>query len=170
MKRIFSPWRSKYIETFKNEKPRKGESLFTRILREKKDAKNLVVMRKTHCFVIMNLYPYNSGHIMIVPNRQTSELGDLSIEEHAEIMQVTAQMIEILKKVLHPHGFNFGANIGRVAGAGIDNHIHFHVVPRWNGDTNFMPIVGDVKVVSEEITKTYKKIKAAIQSISKKRK
>ncbi|MDP1677579.1 MAG: HIT domain-containing protein, partial [Bacteroidota bacterium] len=149
MKRLFSPWRSKYISTFKNEKPRKGESLFSRILRENKDDKNLVVVRKIHCFVMMNLYPYNSGHLMIVPYQQTSEMSNLSTEELSEIMETISQMIEILKKVLKPHGFNFGANLGRAAGAGVDDHIHFHIVPRWNGDTNFMPTLGEIKVVSE---------------------
>lgn len=163
MKRLFSPWRSKYIATFKNEKPRKGESLFTKILREKKDEKNLVLLRKKHCFVMMNLYPYNSGHLMVVPNRQVAEMNALTSEEYAEIMTVSAEMIEILKRVMKPHGFNFGANIGRAAGAGIDNHIHFHIVPRWTGDTNFMPTLSDVKTVSEDMRDTYKSIKRAIQ-------
>lgn len=163
MKRLFSPWRSKYISTFKNEKPRKGESLFTRILRENRDEKNLVVIRKKHCFVLMNLYPYNSGHLMIVPYKQTSEIQDLSNEEYSEILETAAEMIAILKKIMKPQGFNFGANIGRVAGAGIDDHIHFHIVPRWNGDTNFMPILGDTKVVSEDMKATYKKITSALK-------
>ncbi len=164
MEQLFSPWRSKYIATFKEEKPGSGKSLFTRILREAKDEKNLVLLRKKHCFVLMNLYPYNSGHLMIVPYRQISEMSDLSAAESAEIMATTAQMIEILKTVMKPHGFNFGANLGRAAGAGIEDHLHFHIVPRWNGDTNFMPTLGDVKVVSEEIKSTYKKIKAKIKS------
>ncbi len=163
MKRLFSPWRSKYISTFKNEKPRKGESLFTRILRENRDEKNLVVIRKKHCFVLMNLYPYNSGHLMIVPYKQTSEIQDLSNEEYSEILETASEMIAILKKIMKPQGFNFGANIGRVAGAGIDDHIHFHIVPRWNGDTNFMPILGDTKVVSEDMKATYKKITSALK-------
>ncbi len=171
MERLFSPWRSKYISTFKNEKPRKGESLFTRILRENKDKKNLVIVRKLHCFVMMNLYPYNSGHLMIIPYKQTAEMSHLSKEEYAEILETVSEMMEALKKIMKPHGFNFGANIGRVAGAGIDDHIHFHLVPRWNGDTNFMPTLGDVKVVSEDIKATCKKIKSVITSKnSKKRK
>ncbi|MFA5833691.1 MAG: HIT domain-containing protein [Bacteroidota bacterium] len=164
MKRLFSPWRSQYIATFKNEKPQKGESLFARIIRQNKDEKNLVIIRKKYCFVMMNLYPYNSGHLMIVPYKQTSEMSDLTLEENAEIMSTTAEMIEILKKVMKPQGFNFGANLGRVAGAGIDDHIHFHIVPRWNGDTNFMPTLGDVKVVSEDIQSTYKKIIATLRT------
>lgn len=170
MERLFSPWRSQYISTFKNEKPRKGESLFSRILREKKDSKNLVIVRKNHCFVMMNLYPYNSGHLMIVPYQQTSEISDLSVEEMSEIMETSSQMIEILKKILKPQGFNFGANLGRAAGAGVDDHIHFHIVPRWIGDTNFMPTLSDIKVVSEDMRETFKKIKNEITSKKYKRK
>lgn len=169
MKRMFSPWRSKYIASFKNEKPRKGESLFTGILRQNKDAKNFVIVRKTHCFVMMNLYPYNSGHLMVIPYRQTADIAALTAEEHTEIMETTAQMIGILKKIMNPQGFNFGANLGRAAGAGVDDHIHFHIVPRWTGDTNFMPTLGDVKVVSEEMNATYKKIIAELKPKIKKR-
>lgn len=170
MKRLFSPWRSKYISSFKNEKPRKGESLFSQILRENKDEKNLIVIRKNLCFVMMNLFPYNSGHLMIVPFQQTSHMSDLSKEELSEIMETSSQMIEILNKVLKPHGFNFGANLGRAAGAGVDDHIHFHIVPRWNGDTNFMPTLGNVKVVSEDMKATFKNIKRELKSIKSKRK
>jgi len=167
MEKLFSPWRSKYIATFKDEKLRQGESLFTRILKERNDSKNLVLTRKKHCFVMMNLFPYNSGHVMIVPYKQTPNLSGLTKEEYAEIMQTAEEIMRALDVVMKPHGFNFGANIGRVAGAGIDDHIHFHIVPRWNGDTNFMPVLSDVKVVSEDLQQTYKKIKAALQSHTK---
>lgn len=167
MEKLFSPWRSKYIATFKDEKPHKGESLFTRILKEKNDSKNLVLKRKKHCFVMMNLFPYNSGHVMIIPYKQTPNLTGLTKEEYAEIMQTAEEIMRALDVVMKPHGFNFGANIGRVAGAGIDDHIHFHIVPRWNGDTNFMPVLSDVKVVSEDLQRTYKKIKAVLQSHTK---
>lgn len=170
MKRLHSPWRSRYIATFKNEKPKKGESLFTRIIRQRKDVKNLVIVRKEHCFVMMNLYPYNSGHLMVVPYQQTAAMSALPAETLTEIMVTVSEMTEVLTEVLKPHGFNFGANLGRVAGAGIDDHIHFHIVPRWNGDTNFMPTLGDVKVVSDDMQSTYKKIVAAIARRTKKRK
>jgi ATP adenylyltransferase len=164
MEKLFSPWRSKYIATFKNEQPRDGESLFTRILKEKKDAKNFIVVRKKHCFVMMNLYPYNSGHLMIIPYSQVPDMEMLSSEEFTEIMETSAQMIKLLKKIMNPHGFNFGANIGRVAGAGIDDHIHFHIVPRWNGDTNFMPTLGDIKVVSDDMKQTYKQLLSLLKT------
>jgi ATP adenylyltransferase len=170
MKHLFSPWRSKYIASFRNEKPRKGFSLFSTMILQNNDEKNLILVRKKHCFVVMNLFPYNNGHLMIVPYKQTRDISALTPEESAEIMQTTSEMISILKKVMKPHGFNFGANLGRVAGAGIDDHIHFHIVPRWNGDTNFMPTLSEVKVVSEEIRITYKKIKKALLTKKQKRK
>lgn len=169
MKRLFSPWRSKYIASFKNEKPKKGVSLFTRILKEKRDVKNLVLLRKKHCFVMMNLYPYNSGHLMVIPNKQTSSLTALSSAELNEVMETISEMIDLLTKVFQPHGFNVGANIGRVAGAGIEEHVHFHIVPRWNGDTNFMPVTGDIKIVSESMEQSFKKLKKAIQNKSPKK-
>lgn len=153
MKHLFSPWRSAYIKSF-NEKKHSTECLFCRILKqrgEKNDADNLVVWRGTLCFVVMNKYPYNSGHVMVVPNLHTSSFHRLSAEELAEIMLITGKCIKALEKISKPQGFNFGANLGKTAGAGIDKHVHFHLVPRWNGDTNFMPVVSDVKLVSESL-------------------
>lgn len=161
MKRMWSPWRSKYIETFKKPPRKSRKSLFTNILKSKDDDKNFVVWREEHCFVVMNLYPYNSGHLMIVPNRQTREFEDLTLVELAEIMQTTQRAMKALDKVMHPQGYNFGANIGRVSGAGVDDHIHFHLVPRWNGDTNFMPVLADTKTISEDMRDTLKKLRAA---------
>jgi ATP adenylyltransferase len=161
---MFSPWRSRYIATFKDEKKSGNKDcLFCRIAKERNDSKNLVVVRKGHCFVVMNLYPYNSGHLMIVPFRHTPDFEGLSLEEYGEIMATASEMIELLRKVSHPQGFNFGANIGRVAGAGIDQHVHFHLVPRWNGDTNFMPTVGEVKLVSEDTKTTWKQLRKALK-------
>lgn len=162
MKRLWSPWRSQYIQSFKApaKKTRRSTSLFTAARVSRDDRKNLVVWRGKHCFVIMNRYPYNSGHLMIVPNRQTRTVTDLTPDEMTEIMLTLQHAIKALDKVMHPHGYNFGANFGRSAGAGVDNHIHFHVVPRWNGDTNFMPVLSDTKLISEDITATWKKLRA----------
>lgn len=163
MERLWSPWRSKYIETFKKPPRRKKNSgsLFTRALKSKDDDKHLVVWRGKTCFVMMNLYPYNSGHLMIIPNRQTGRFEDLTKEELAEVMLATRRAMKALTRVMHPQGFNFGANIGRVSGAGVDDHIHFHLVPRWNGDTNFMPVLVNAKVISEDIRETLKKLRKA---------
>ncbi len=165
MQRLWSPWRSKYIGTFKSEsKRRKKESLFTSAWKSGNDAQHLIVWRGTSCFVIMNRYPYNSGHLMIVPYRQVADFQDLSLVELAEMMQAAQRAVGALNRVMGPHGYNIGANLGRVAGAGIENHVHFHVVPRWNGDTNFMPVLGDTKVVSEEMRKTFRKLQKAFKN------
>ena len=128
-----------------------------------KDDKHFIVWRGRYCFVIMNLYPYNSGHLMIVPLRQTAKFEDLTEPELLEIMVTTRRAIKALDKVMRPHGYNFGANIGRASGAGIDNHIHFHIVPRWNGDTNFLPVLSETKVISEDMKATWSKLRAAFQ-------
>jgi ATP adenylyltransferase len=163
MKRMWSPWRSKYIETFKKppRRGKRGASLFTAALKSKDDDKHFIVWRGEHCFVIMNLYPYNSGHLMIVPNRQTRRFEDLTLVELAEIMQTTQRAMRALDSVMHPQGYNFGANIGRTSGAGVDDHIHFHLVPRWNGDTNFMPVLADTKTISEDMKETLEKLRKA---------
>jgi ATP adenylyltransferase len=129
------------------------------------DADNLIVSRGKFCFVVMNKYPYNSGHVLIVPYRHTSRFAKLSREEHEELMMMTGKCITALENISEPQGFNFGANFGRTAGAGIDTHLHFHLVPRWNGDTNFMPVVGKTKVISEYLHKTWKSLKKELKNV-----
>ena len=167
MERMWSPWRSAYIDTFKGKagkgKRKKKQSLFTEAWKSRDDDKNLIIWRGKYCFVIMNRYPYNSGHVMIVPYRQTGDIQDLTAEELGEMMSTVQRAIQALNATLSPHGFNFGANLGRVSGAGVDGHVHFHLVPRWNGDTNFMPVLADTKVISEEMRKTLKKLQKAFR-------
>ena len=163
MKRLFSPWRSQYIASFKDEKKENDACLFCRISKERDDVANLVVTRNKYCYVVMNRYPYNSGHVMIVPYTHAPNFLELSKEEYAEIMSTTSEMIGALDTVSNPQGYNFGANLGRVAGAGIDQHIHFHLVPRWNGDTNFMPTIAEVKLVSEDTLTTCKALRKALK-------
>jgi ATP adenylyltransferase len=112
----------------------------------------------------MNRFPYNSGHVMIVPNRQTDDMQDLTRAELTEIMQTAQKTMKALDTLMHPQGYNFGANFGRAAGAGIDEHIHFHVVPRWNGDTNFMPVLSDTKVISEDMSVTWDKLRKLLDN------
>jgi|SRR5579862_2786809 len=162
MDKLFSPWRSKYIETFSQPKTAPGECVFCKALRENNDDANLVVARGKLCFLILNLFPYNSGHVMVVPNRHTGDFTALSIEELTESMQMLQRAMGALQTISKPDGFNLGSNVGRTAGAGIDQHIHFHIVPRWNGDTNFMPILADTKVISEDMTETMKKLRAVL--------
>lgn len=162
MKRLHSPWRSAYIATFRGEKKSK-QCLFCRIAKERRDEKNLVLWRGDHCYIVMNLFPYNSGHLMVVPYKHTANLAPLSSDVYVEVMQATVLGMRALSKVCEPNGFNLGANLGRVAGAGIDEHIHFHIVPRWSGDTNFMPVLADVKLISEDLKRTWARLKKAIK-------
>jgi ATP adenylyltransferase len=141
----------------------KGEKLPGCILcdkpKEKKDLSNLILKRGKHGFVMMNLYPYNNGHLMICPYEHVSTLEALSDEVSTNLMQLTKKSLSVLRKTFHPEGFNVGLNIGKSAGAGIEDHLHFHVVPRWGGDTNFMTSVSEIRVIPENLEETYKQLK-----------
>lgn len=159
MNRLWSPWRSAYIDSFSENASGNAGCIFCDYPLVNRDEENLILFRGEHAFVIMNLFPYNSGHLMVVPYLHTKELEDLSPASSAEIISLLAKSKKALSDALSAHGFNLGVNLGKAAGAGIDDHIHFHIVPRWNGDTNFMPVFADIKVVPEEIVKTYQKLK-----------
>ncbi len=131
--------------------------------------KSLVVYENKNCFVMLNMYPYNSGHLMVIPNRHVSELGALMDKEIDEVMRTVQLSFRALSSTMKPQGFNFGANFGKAAGAGIDTHLHFHVVPRWNGDTNFMPALGEVKIISQDLLVTKKNLIKAFKKTSKKK-
>ncbi len=164
---MWSPWRSKYIESFSEEKSGKGNRcVFCDKLAEKDDEKNLIVHRSTLCGIVMNIYPYISGHLMIVPFTHKSTFEELTDEENSDVMREARLAIRLLRLTSHPDGFNFGANLGRVSGAGIAEHVHFHVVPRWSGDVNFMPVLADAKVISEGLEQTYKKLAGALGSLN----
>ncbi|RPI17980.1 MAG: HIT domain-containing protein [Ignavibacteriae bacterium] len=165
MDKLWSPWRSKYIDSFKPGNEKNDGCLFCNMVNADKDKENYIIHRSSNCFIVMNLYPYNSGHLMIVPYIHTSTLNDLDDETNLDCMKNINFGCELLKASIHPHGYNIGANLGRCSGAGIDGHIHFHIVPRWDGDTNFMPVFNDVKVVSEAMEDTYNKLKEALASI-----
>lgn len=157
---MYSPWRSKYIASFSE--PPTGECILCKAPVENNDEKNFIVTRGSHSYVIMNLYPYNSGHLMIVPYRHIGKLTDLNDNEIIEIFNFLKKVNDALIKVMKPDGFNIGTNIGRSAGAGIDEHIHFHIVPRWNGDTNFMPVLADTKLISEDMRETLIKLRKVL--------
>lgn len=127
--------------------------------RQKNDKKNYILERGKTCYVVLNKYPYNTGHLMIAPYRHVSEIEELNNDESTELMNLIKKFTRVLKKVFKPHGFNIGINIGRVAGAGIDKHIHIHIVPRWSADSNFMPVISDTKVIPELLETTYQRIK-----------
>lgn len=157
METLWAPWRMEYILSAKEEAD--ASCIFCERLPQKQDKENLILYRGKHLFVIMNKFPYNSGHLMVVPNRHTGDLQSLTDEENLELMRTLQLCVRVLDKVMQPHGYNLGMNMGRVGGAGIEEHLHFHIVPRWNGDTNFMPVIAHTKVISEALDKTYDKLK-----------
>ena len=154
MKHIWAPWRMEYIQMEKLE----GCILCDKPA-EKKDPENLILYRAEKNFVLLNTYPYNPGHLMIAPYRHVPSLEELTDEELGDHIHVVTHSIRVLREIFGPAGFNIGTNIGRAAGAGIDDHVHTHVVPRWPGDNNFMPVLGDVRVVPEALAETYRKLK-----------
>ncbi len=162
MKILWAPWRIKYIRS-----PKHDGCIFCDFPKENRDRERLILYRGEHAFVIMNNYPYNPGHVMIAPYRHVGRWEDLNDVELLEIMKLSQLMIRALKVAMNPDGFNLGVNLGRVAGAGIDDHVHLHVVPRWNGDTNFMPVVDDTKVIPESLEEAYDELKKAIDKLSK---
>ena len=135
--------------------------VFCNAIKQNDDKEMLIVARGTFNFVILNRFPYNSGHLMIVPYAHQSSLETLSPDIRVEMIEMVSRAEQILNQVYHPQGFNMGINIGKSAGAGIDTHIHFHVVPRWDGDTNFMSTLGETRVLPEELTESYRRIKLA---------
>ncbi len=166
--RIWAPWRIEYILGVKPEDRAKGETENECVLCQAHlagdDLEKLILYRGELCFIMMNLYPYNSGHIMILPYRHAGSLDELTDEESIEMMILAKRMLPIFWEVMRPEGFNLGINLGRCAGAGIIEHVHTHIVPRWSGDANFMPVLGETKVISEHITETFMKLREAAQA------
>jgi len=150
MKHIWAPWRIEYI---KAEKP-KGCILCDKP-KEKKDKENYILYRGKKNFIMLNAYPYNPGHLLIAPYRHIAGLENLTEEERNEHFALVSHSIVVLKEVFNPAGFNMGANLGRVAGAGIDDHFHSHIVPRWQGDNNYVPVLADVRVIPQALADTY---------------
>lgn len=158
MKRLWAPWRMSYI---KNAKKEKG-CLFCRVLRSKKDKKNLVLLRSKYSFAVLNLYPYNNGHLMASPKRHVRSIELLNDAEICDLINTVKKAKLLLGRELKPEGYNIGVNIGRAAGAGIIGHLHIHIVPRWNGDTNFMPILSSAKIISQSLNELYGKLKKCL--------
>ncbi|RPI78753.1 MAG: HIT domain-containing protein [Desulfobacteraceae bacterium] len=154
MKVMWAPWRVEYVLSDNKE----NGCIFCPVENRKSDAERLILKTGLHSLVMMNRYPYNNGHLLVAPLKHAAGLEILTEAELAELMHLVSESILILKKVMKPEGFNVGLNLGRVAGAGMEDHLHFHVVPRWNGDTNLMTVMGDVRVIPEHIEQTYKKL------------
>lgn len=150
---LYAPWRISYILGQKI----KG-CVLCQISKQKKDKQNLVLERKKNCYVVLNKFPYNNGHLMIVPYKHKSSLEDLDDQTVLEMLQTAKAYVKKMKKVMRAEGFNIGINIGQIAGAGIADHLHWHIVPRWSGDNNFMPVIGKMKVISESFESVYKKL------------
>jgi len=150
MEHLWAPWRIGYILRAKE-----PGCFLCRKPQEADDAKNHILIRDRTCFALLNAYPYNAGHLMVVPYKHTAELDDLTESEMADLMTLTRRCKQILAQALKPDGFNIGLNLGRAAGAGVDDHMHFHIVPRWNGDTNFMSVTGEIRVVPQALDDMY---------------
>ena len=155
---LYSPWRIDYILSKKTD----DQCIFC--INPSEDESHLVVYRSLKSFVILNLYPYNNGHIMVVPNKHIASLNDLDSIELSDLFSLVQQTEKIIKKVYTPDGINIGINLGKAAGAGIDSHLHVHLVPRWLGDNNFMTSIAGIRVIPEDFKKTYEKLKEAFDS------
>ena len=159
MEALHAPWRIEYILA---PKPGPDESLFTRIAQSADDEGNYVLARDRTCYALLNTYPYTGGHLMVVPYKQTPDLNGLTDEELADLLKLTRRCQNALQRVMNPAGFNIGINLGQVAGAGVLGHLHIHVVPRWQGDTNFMPVLANTVVVPEALRELAAKLRAVL--------
>ena len=163
MERMWRPWRMDYvgnIESFRDE-----GCIFCTKAAAGDDRESLILHRGETVYAIMNLFPYNTGHVMVTPYRHLGDLEKLEEEELQELMGMTTLLIRVIKKEMQPQGFNLGINLGKAAGAGYDEHVHMHIVPRWQGDTNFMPVVGESKVMPENIADTYSRLLARLKDL-----
>lgn len=158
MEMIYAPWRAQYILGGEDNKK---EGCFLCEYPKGDDESRLIIARGKACFVIMNKYPYNPGHLMVAPYRHTADFSGLTSEEVTEMMALAQKSQMALTDAMMPQGFNLGMNLGKIAGAGVDDHLHLHIVPRWAGDTNFMPVLGEVRVISEALNQAWKRIVAA---------
>lgn len=163
MERLYAPWRMAYVDQPDKDIAPGGATgcIFCDKSAQDDDGKNLIVHRGRHAFVLLNLFPYNNGHLMVAPYRHTANLADLDDAASLELLTLAKQAQAALHDALHPEAYNLGMNLGRVAGAGIADHLHLHIVPRWNGDTNFMPVLADVKVLPDALESSAEKIRAA---------
>jgi ATP adenylyltransferase len=147
-KRLWAPWRQAYITAI----PKKEKGcVFCRIFKEKQDKRNFIIKRSEHAFIVLNIFPYNNGHVMIIPRRHVSDLRDLRKEEKDDLLHFLEHAQDLLEKVLKPEGYNIGINIGKIAGVGFPGHFHIHMVPRWKGDVNFMPVTANTRVISHSM-------------------
>ncbi len=163
LERLWATWRMKYIVTLPEGGP--GADVFVDLPETEDGSGNLIVHRGEFCYIVLNLYPYNNGHAMVIPFRKVADFSSLDADEMLEMMQLADLLMRALTRCMSPQGFNMGMNLGRVGGAGIPEHLHLHVVPRWPGDTNFMPVIGQTKVLPESLEDTWQKVQGAIRDV-----
>ncbi len=169
MKKIYAPWRHGYVTQTANQPNKerlKNNCVFCDQFANNNDEKSLTLKKFFHSAVIMNRYPYNGGHLMVLPLEHKKELKDLSVEVRTEIMETLNKSIIILEKIINPHGFNIGINMGSAGGGGIPSHLHIHIVPRWEGDTNFCTTIAECKPISIDLSKTYKDLKVEFDKLT----
>jgi len=170
MERLWAGWRMEYVAPKKRSgRKSKASCLFCDVAGRKPADRNLVLETTPLTLVMLNLYPYNVGHVMVAPRRHLAKPAGLTPEEAADVNAWVGRVVEALRREYRPHGFNLGANLGRVSGAGVPGHLHWHIVPRWNGDTNFMPVLAGTKVLPEALDRTYRRLKKALAAPSARR-
>ncbi|HUK40961.1 MAG TPA: HIT domain-containing protein [Candidatus Acidoferrales bacterium] len=162
MKQLWAPWRMTYI----NEGAKEPGCIFCNRSQQSDSREALVIARTQHTLVMLNKYPYNNGHLLLAPKRHERNLSNLSTEEYGDLNEALRRTVDIVRQTLHPGGINLGMNLGRCAGAGIEDHLHWHVVPRWEGDTNFMPVVGETRVMPQHLLESYDRLKPHFDSLS----
>jgi ATP adenylyltransferase len=159
---LFAPWRFEYVSSV--DQRDRTRCIFCRALSSERDRETLTLLRRSRCFALLNLYPYTSGHAMVAPNVHVSDFDRLDEATLAEIMVTARDLMRAMRQAYAPHGFNVGFNVGAAAGAGIEEHLHLHIVPRWRGDTNIMGVIGDTRVIPEDLGTTFDKLRAAIET------
>ena len=155
MDKLWAPWRVKYVTKILS---KSGKCVFCQILREKNDKKNYIFLRTKYSFAVLNIYPYNNGHVLIMPYRHVGDIAKLTEKEMADLMALLNKTKKLLDRALKPKGYNIGINIGRAAGAGYPGHVHIHIVPRWFGDVNYMPVLADTKIISQSLRALWQKL------------
>lgn len=162
MKILWSPWRMEYLE---RDKGPTDTCVFCDAMQDTHDRDNLVLHRNESCFIIFNRYPYNNGHLLVVPNRHVGDLDDLTSDESANVMHVAQYGVRLLRAALRPDAVNIGMNLGSAAGAGILDHVHLHIVPRWDGDTSYMTVLSETRVIAEVLAETFDRLEAAMAHV-----
>lgn len=162
MDRIWAPWRAQYIRESSHDEPVATGCFLCRGLAGQDDRENLLVWRRAASVVFLNRFPYNNGHLLVAPLEHRATLQELSGNELTEPLETVRECVAILDRVLRPHGYNIGLNLGKSAGAGLPGHLHWHIVPRWDGDTNFLPVLADAKVIVESLSNFYDQFAAEV--------